>query len=122
VIRNYLIDIDGTITDDVPNEMSEKMIECLPYDGSVDQINKWYEDGNIITFFTSRTEDMRDITETWLNKHGYKYHAVLMNKPRMINGAKEYVWIDNHVTRAVRYKGVWSELKAYIKRVMIFEE
>ena len=27
-IKNYLIDIDGTITDDVPNEEPERMATC----------------------------------------------------------------------------------------------
>ena len=27
--KNYLIDIDGTITDDVPNEEAEKMKTCF---------------------------------------------------------------------------------------------
>ena len=54
-IKNYLIDIDGTITDDVTNEEPERMITCLPYEGSVEMINEWYEDSHIITFFTSRS-------------------------------------------------------------------
>ena len=29
-IKNYLIDIDGTITDDVPNEEPERMATCIP--------------------------------------------------------------------------------------------
>ena len=34
-IKNYLIDIDGTITDDVPNEEPERMAMVLPYAGAV---------------------------------------------------------------------------------------
>jgi len=34
-IKNYLIDIDGTITDDVPNEDPERMKVVEPYEGSV---------------------------------------------------------------------------------------
>ena len=30
-VKNYLIDIDGTITDDVPNEEPERMAHVLPY-------------------------------------------------------------------------------------------
>ncbi len=40
-VKNYLIDIDGTVTEDVPNEESERMATCLPYEGSVDMINTW---------------------------------------------------------------------------------
>ncbi len=37
-IKNYLIDIDGTVTDDVPNEEPWRMLDCEPYDGSVNII------------------------------------------------------------------------------------
>ena len=29
-VKNYLIDIDGTVCDDVPNEEPERMGTCLP--------------------------------------------------------------------------------------------
>ena len=29
-VKNYLIDIDGTITDDVPNEEPERMVTVEP--------------------------------------------------------------------------------------------
>ncbi|RMG80899.1 MAG: phosphoheptose isomerase, partial [Bacteroidetes bacterium] len=78
-IKNFLIDIDGTITEDVPNEEPERMKTCEPFPDALEIINKWYEEGHIITFFTSRTEEHREITENWLNKHGFKYHYLLMN-------------------------------------------
>ena len=117
-IKNYLIDIDGTITDDVPNEEPERMSTCLPYDGSVDMINQWFNDGHIITFFTSRTEDLRDITEEWLKKHKFKYHYLLMDKPRGGN----YHWIDNHIVRATRYNGKWAPLTTINANIQVFEE
>ena len=89
-IRNFLIDIDGTVTDDVPNEEPERMATCIPYPDALEQVNKWYSDGRIITFFTSRTEAQR------LQKHNFQYHYVLMNKPKGGN----YHWIDNHMVRA----------------------
>jgi uncharacterized HAD superfamily protein len=115
-LKNYLIDIDGTITDDVPNEEPWRMETCLPYDGSIEMINKWYDEGNIITFFTSRTESHRKVTEEWLNKHGYQYHAILMNKPR----GGQYHIIDNHVIKATQFKGVWSELTKRTHTIEVF--
>jgi uncharacterized HAD superfamily protein len=117
-IKNYLIDIDGTITEDVPNEEPQRMVDCLPYEGSVDIINTWFEEGHIITFFTSRTEEHREITTTWLNEHGFKYHGLLMNKPRGGN----YHWIDNHIVRATRYNGIWSPLTTKKVDIQVFEE
>lgn len=105
-IKNYLIDIDGTITEDVPNEEPARMLTVEPYPNAVTLINEWYLQGHIITFFTSRTEEHRQITETWLNSHDFKYHGLLMGKPRGGN----YHWIDNHIVRATRYDGVWSDL------------
>lgn len=81
-VKNFLIDIDGTICDDIPNEEPERMATCLPYPDALRIINKWYEEGHNITFFTSRTEEHREITENWLKKHDFKYHAILMGKPR----------------------------------------
>jgi hypothetical protein len=116
-IKNYLIDIDGTITDDVPNEEPWRMETCLPYDGSVEMINKWYDKGNVITFFTSRTESHRKVTEEWLNKHGYQYHGILMNKPR----GGQYHWIDNHIVKATRYEGKWGKMIKKNFDIEVFE-
>ena len=116
-VKNYLIDIDGTVTEDVPNEESERMATCLPYEGSVDMINTWYDDGHIITFFTSRTDEHERVTKQWLDKHGFKYHNLLLNKPRGGN----YHWIDNHIVRATRYDGKWGELVKKEHTIEVFE-
>ena len=105
-IKNYLIDIDGTITEDVPNEEPERMLTVAPYPDAVTIINEWFEQGHIIMFFTSRTEEHRRVTQVWLDSHGFKYHGLLMGKPRGGN----YHWIDNHIVRATRYDGIWSDL------------
>lgn len=117
-VKNYLIDIDGTITDDVPNEEPERMGRVQPFPEAREILNKWFDEGHIITFFTSRTEEHREITETWLDKHGFKYHGLLMNKPRGGN----YHWIDNHIVKATRYVGVWSDLIRREKTVEVFAD
>lgn len=116
-VKNYLIDIDGTITEDLPNEEPWRMETCLPYDGSVEMINTWYDNGDLITFFTSRTESHKKVTEEWLNKHGYKYHGILMNKPR----GGQYHWIDNHIVKATRYEGKWSKMIKKNFDIEVFE-
>ena len=116
-IKNYLIDIDGTITDDIPNEETERMITCKPWMDSLSIINEWYNQGHLITFFTSRTDEVRDITTDWLEKHGFKYHNLLMNKPRGGN----YHWIDNHVVKATRLKNKWSPLVNKKELIEVFE-
>ena len=117
-VKNYLIDIDGTVTDDVPNEEPERMALVLPFPDALEVLNKWYDEGHIITFFTSRTEEVRDITEAWLNKHGFKYHGLLMGKPRGGN----YHWVDNHVVQATRYIDKWTDLVEKSKVIQVFED
>ena len=116
--KNFLIDIDGTITDDVPNEQPERMIICKPYADAFQKINQWYDEGNFIYFFTSRTENLRGITEAWLKKHSFKYHGIIFGKPRGGN----YHWIDNHIVRATRFEGKFGELVRKEKVIEVFEE
>ncbi|MDG2343061.1 MAG: phosphoheptose isomerase [Flavobacteriales bacterium] len=117
-IKNYLIDIDGTITDDVPNEEPERMLTCEPYMDALEVLNKWYDEGHIITFFTSRTEEHRNYTEIWLKKHNFKYHGLLMGKPRGGN----YHWIDNHLVKATRFRGKFTDLVTASKHIEVFKD
>ncbi len=116
-IKNYLIDIDGTVTEDVPNEEPERMGTVLPFPDALKILNKWYDEGHIITFFTSRTEEHREVTEFWLKKHDFKYHGLLMGKPRGGN----YHWIDNHIVRATRFKGKFTDLIVKNKDIEVFK-
>jgi len=116
--KNYLIDIDGTITEDIPNEQPERMSSCLPFDDAVEIINGWFDEGHIITFFTSRTEEHRNVTENWFKKHDINYHNLLMNKPRGGN----YHWIDNHIVRGTRYNGQWTELTKKTVEIEVFDD
>jgi uncharacterized HAD superfamily protein len=117
-IRNFLIDIDGTICEDVPNEQPERMRHCQPFPDALKTLNEWYEAGHRIYFFTSRTEDLREITETWLRQHGFPYHGMIMGKPRGGN----YHWIDNHMVRATRYEGKFTHMVRRSKDIEIFED
>lgn len=117
-IKNFLIDIDGTICDDVPNEEPERMGTILPYPDALAMLNKWYDEGHVIYFFTSRTEAHRPITESWLHQHGFKYHGIVFNKPRGGN----YHWIDNHIVKATRFKGKFTDLVVKTHEIEVFSE
>lgn len=98
-IKNYLIDIDGTICDDIPNEEPERIPGAKEFTGAKEKINTWYEQGHIITFFTSRVEEHRKETEKWLKEHGFKFHGLMMGKPRGGN----YQWIDDRDVEAIKF-------------------
>lgn len=117
-IKNYLIDIDGTICDDIPNEEPERMATAGVFPEALTTINRWFEQGHFIYFFTSRTEEHRDVTEKWLKKHGFKYHGILFGKPRGGN----YHWIDNLSVKATRYNGKFTDLVKKQHTIEVFED
>lgn len=117
-IKNYLIDIDGTICDDIPNEEPERMVTAALYPDALITINKWFDEGHVITFFTSRVEEHRQVTEAWLKENGFNYHALLMGKPRGGN----YHWIDNHIVRATRFEGKFTDLVDKTVSIQVFEK
>ncbi len=116
-VKNYLIDIDGTICDDIPNEEPERMVTAKVYPDALDIINVWFDEGHIITFFTSRTQEHFKITTEWLNRNGFKYHGLLVGKPRGGN----YHWIDNHIVKATRFKGKFTNFITKNKKIEVFE-
>ena len=117
-VKNYLIDIDGTICDDVPNEEPERMETAELYPDALDTINGWYDEGHIICFFTARLESHREVTEKWLLSNGFKYHSLLMGKPRGGN----YHWIDNHLVKATRYNGKFTNLIEKTVKIEVFDD
>lgn len=116
-IKNYLIDIDGTICDDIPNEEPERMATAILYPDALDTLNKWFSEGHVITFFTSRLEEHRVVTEIWLAENGFKWHGLLMGKPRGGN----YHWVDNHIVRATRYTGKFTDLVDKETTIQVFQ-
>jgi uncharacterized HAD superfamily protein len=117
-IKNFLIDIDGTICEDIPNEEPWRMHDAKLFPEALETINKWYDEGHVITFFTSRTEEHRDVTEEWLLKNGFRFHGLLMGKPRGGN----YHWVDNHIVRATRYEGKFTDLIEKEVKIQVFEK
>ena len=116
----FLVDIDGTICDDIKNEDSHLYPTANEYPNAKDTLNKWYDEGNQIHFFTARQSKDREVTETWLKEHGFKYHGLIMDKPRIKEG-QEYMWIDNRKVRAVTYVGAWTELKETNVKIQTFD-
>mgnify|MGYP001273565524 FL=1 len=90
----WLIDIDGTVCEDIPNEEAYRFGTAKPLPGSLAKVKELYSKGDRVTFFTSRTSEHAEVTEEWLKVHGYPYESVCYNKPR-ISDDEEYHWVDN---------------------------
>jgi hypothetical protein len=108
--RVYLFDIDGTICTDIKNEDSHLYESAEPIDGAKEEINRLYDEGNKIVFFTAREYKDKGITLKWLWNHGFKFHDLIMDKPRCIEDDCEYVWVDNRPVRGITFKGDWSPI------------
>ncbi len=116
--KNFLIDIDGTIGEDIPNEESERMGTAEHYPDALATINTWFNEGHVITFFTARTEDHREVTERWLDDRGFLHHGLLMGKPRGGN----YHWIDNHIVRATRFNSRFTDMVRRNVEIEVFDD
>ena len=78
----------------------ERMADAAVFPDAVETCNKWYDEGHMLYFFTSRTEEHREVTEGWLRKHGFKYHGIVFGKPRGGNyhWAVSYTHLRAHET------------------------
>lgn len=114
---NFMIDIDGCLCEHVDNEEVEKMVTVEPNTDARTKVNKWYDEGHYVCFFTSRLDAHKKVTETWLNIHGFKYHQIIFNKPRGGN----YHYIDDKPIRATRFEGKFSEFVVKKKDIQVFD-
>ena len=85
----YIFDIDGTVCSLTNGDYEN----AQPFQSRVEKINKLYEAGHHITFFTARgmgrTNDNREaaismfynLTLTQLTKWGLKFHRLVLGKP-----------------------------------------
>jgi len=77
------VDIDETIckTPESPRRYSES----VPIENNIKKINKLYDEGNTIVYWTARGSRTRDnwynLTKTQLDEWGVKYHELRCDKP-----------------------------------------
>lgn len=85
----YIVDIDGTIC----NNINGNYEKSVPIPNRIDKINKLYDEGHQIIYFTARgmgrynddvalaTAKFYEITELQLRLWGCKYHKLILGKP-----------------------------------------
>ena len=76
------VDIDETICISPPDRNYSK---AKPIFDRIDKINKLYDEGNTIIYWTARGTssgiDWKDITESQFKKWGVKHHDLKLGKP-----------------------------------------
>lgn len=77
------VDIDETICD-TPNDPRDYP-EAVPRKEIIEKVNKLYDDGNTIVYWTARggvsKTDWSDLTRSQLKSWGAKYTELRMDKP-----------------------------------------
>ncbi len=108
----WLIDIDGTICDDIPNETPELFSTASPICGALENIENLIKSGDRVIYFTARTDEHAKATEDWLRLHGFPYEHIVYNKPRIEDGW-QYHWVDNRPVKATHVpEGIYGSLKS----------
>ncbi len=93
----YVVDIDGTICTKTDGDYHN----AKPIQERIDKINKLYEEGHIITYWTARGGnsgiDWTELTMGQLEAWGCKHHQLLMKKPAYD------LWIDDKAVNSEDY-------------------
>jgi hypothetical protein len=89
----YIVDIDQTICK-TPYVYGIHVYEqSSPYEKRIAHINKLYDDGHTIIYWTARGSgsgiDWTELTTEQLNEWGCKYHELRLGKPTYD------IWIDD---------------------------
>tara|TARA_E500000318_G_scaffold104804_1_gene111129 strand:- start:3065 stop:3376 length:312 start_codon:yes stop_codon:yes gene_type:complete len=81
------VDIDETICDYDPAGSKTDYYSARPIEINIDKINKLYEEGNEIVYWTARAsvnshlkEEYQQLTEKQLKEWGAKYHNVIVGE------------------------------------------
>ena len=89
----YMVDIDQTICDTPKIGLSHDYENARPFKHRIDKINKLYDQGHTVIYWTARGSgsliDWTELTNKQLKDWGCKFHEVRLGKPSYD------VWIDD---------------------------
>ena len=86
-MKTYMVDIDETICYTPELEGMRDYENSTPYPSRIRAINKLFDDGNIIKYWTARGSssgiDWTEFTTKQLTQWGCKFHSCLCGKPSL---------------------------------------
>jgi uncharacterized HAD superfamily protein len=107
------VDIDGVIASKLESgNYPEDYVKKEPIAMAVSSLEKLKEKGHTVFLFTARWEDDRQVTEEWLETHGFKglYEALVMGKPHYD------VLIDDRALRFEDWNNALYQLEVFDKK------
>jgi hypothetical protein len=118
-MKNYIVDIDGVLCEDIDNEFPEKMASAQEMPGAKKWLEQIRREGHSITLFTSRLHSQHNaVTEKWLKEHGFPYDRIIYGKPR----GGQYVYVDNLRIQGITFKGAFTPLVKVKKEIEVFRD
>ena len=82
---NIFVDIDETICMTPIVDGKRHYDLSIPIDKNINKVNKYYDEGHHITYYTSRGVttgiDWTELTKNQFEEWGVKYHDVRLDKP-----------------------------------------
>lgn len=99
----HVFDIDGCLCDDISNDYPELMVTAKPMPGVIEMVNRLYDAGHHVVFFTARLESEHGaITRQWFKDHNVKHYDILFGKAKGGN----YVYVSNIRGESFQFLGI----------------
>ena len=117
--KNFIIGIDDCIFVVARSNRgltAKDIAKAEEVPGAREWIKKRYDEGHNICFLTTLKERLRTPTETWLKEHDFKYHSLIMNRPK----AQHYHYIDDRHVQATTFQGKFAPLVKKEHKIQVF--
>lgn len=112
---NIAVDIDNTICITHEDSGPDKYEKSTPIAWRIDYINKLYDDGNKITYWTARGNasgvDYSELTKSQLSMWGCKYHELVFKKPSFDILIDDKTMHPNFIPKSVSKKSTSEVVK-----------
>ena len=105
------IDLDGTVADctDVDFDKVDKdpseLMKAKPIKGALESVKKLHAQGNTIVFYSSRDHGSKEVTELWLEEHGFPFDHVELEK------LVAHIYIDDRAINGCDWELVMKEVE-----------
>lgn len=105
------IDVDGTVADCSGINFSKvdknpnELMKAKPIKGARKAVNKLYQQGHKIVFYSSRDKGSKAVTRRWLKDHGFLFHHIEMEK------FTAHIYIDDRAINGCNWQRVMKEIR-----------
>ena len=92
------------------------VLSAKEIEGAKEWVNKLFDQGHMICFFTQRPKKVRGATLLWLKRHHFSFHYLIMGKP----DAAAFHYVDDRHVQATTFKGRYTPLIKRDHSIQVF--